>query len=71
MDEYKLIFGYRHVSGVPRCPCGDPGNYLMMEQSASDPLSFRFTCWCGRTIKGKADTKEEFDKLVSLNAREK
>lgn len=65
--EYKLLFGYRHVSGVPLCPCRDPGNYLMAEQRVDDPLSVRFTCWCGRTVTGRCDDQAELDALLKQN----
>ena len=31
MPEWRLVFGYRHVTGLPRCPCADPGNYQARE----------------------------------------
>lgn len=44
------LFGYRHVTGVPMCPCGDPGNYMMLEQVGLDPLVCQFRCWCGARL---------------------
>lgn len=63
--QYRALFGYKHVSGVPRCPCADPGNYMAMEQSTSDPLDVRFRCWCGRTMKGRMDTPEELAEFLA------
>ncbi len=65
MSDYRLVFGYRHVQGVPSCPCADPGNYLSMEQSTTDPMAVRFTCWCGRTVTGTCDTQAELDALLA------
>lgn len=56
-------FGYRHVSGIPLCPCRDPGNYVTCE-ALTDPLAFRLVCWCGRSIQGTWD--DEADKLAFL-----
>lgn len=64
-EDYRLVFGYRHVAGVPTCPCANPGNYLMMEQSASSPMDVRFTCWCGRTVVGSCDSQAELDALLA------
>lgn len=63
--EYRLVFGYRHVTGVPLCPCHDPGNYLKMEQRVDDPLAVRFTCWCGRTVTGRCDDQAELDTFLA------
>lgn len=63
--EYRLVFGYRHVQGVPMCPCADPGNYLMMEQSVTDPMNVRFRCWCGRTVNGRMESQEELDGFLA------
>lgn len=62
---YRLVFGYRHVTGVPRCPCGDPGNYLSMEQSTTDPMDVLFRCWCGREVKGRMDSQAELDSFLA------
>lgn len=64
----RLVFGYRHVSGVPNCPCNDPGNYMMMEEDDNNPLSFRMRCWCGSTIRGNFDNQAERDEFVGANA---
>ncbi len=64
-DDYQLVFSYRHVQGVPTCPCADPGNYLMMEQSTDDPMAVRFTCWCGRNVTGRCDDQAELDALLA------
>lgn len=61
---YRLIFGYRHVAGVPLCPCRDPGNYLSMEQSTEDPMAVRFVCWCGRAMTGHCESQAELDALL-------
>lgn len=53
------LFGYRHVQGVPPCPCSDPGTYMMLEQIADDPLACRFRCWCGRTLGVTFDDLDE------------
>lgn len=66
-EDYRLVFGYRSVNGVPTCPCADPGNYLSMEQSTSDPLAVRFRCWCGRTVDGRCDDQAELDDLLTKN----
>lgn len=65
--EYRLVFGYRHVQGVTRCRCADPGNYLLMEQRIDDPLEIRFRCWCGRTIAGRMDSIDELAKFLEKN----
>ena len=63
----RLVFGYKHVQGVPMCPCADPGNYLSLEQDEDDPLHLRFQCWCGRTVEAHMDDKKELDELLALN----
>lgn len=60
-----VVFGYRHVSGVPLCPCRDPGNYLMME--AVSPLKDRLRCWCGATIAVTWDSEEERAEFIQTN----
>lgn len=55
----SVVFGYRHVAGVPPCPCRDPGNYMAMEQPGDDPLTVLFRCWCGRTMPAAFDSIEE------------
>lgn len=67
--NWKLVFGYRHVLGVPMCPCADPGNYLSMEQDPEDPLHVRFRCWCGRTIEARMEDQAEFDAFMAENAK--
>jgi hypothetical protein len=52
----RVVFGYQTVTGVPKCPCGDPGNYLSM---TNDDLGDTLECWCGRTMRIKFDTEEE------------
>jgi hypothetical protein len=64
---WRDVFAFRHVTGVPTCPCADPGNYLRMSQSTIDPLDVLFTCWCGRTIKGRMDSPEELQELLAKN----
>lgn len=59
MSDWTLVFGYQHVSDVPYCPCGDPGNYLSMEEDSEDRLKFRFRCWCGSTMGGSFDSEAE------------
>jgi hypothetical protein len=62
----RVIFGYTHVgSEFPRCPCNDPGNYLMCERP--DPSSLRVTirCWCGATSQGSADDEDEITALAT------
>lgn len=54
-----IVFGYRHVVGVPPCPCRDPGTYLAMEQPGDDPLDVVFRCWCGRTNQARFDSMAE------------
>lgn len=63
--SYRLLFGYRHVADVPYCPCGDPGNYMSLEQSTADPLDLLFTCWCGRTMKARMDSPEELSEFLA------
>ena len=65
VSEFRLVFGYRSVHGVPSCLCADPGNYLMMEQSTVDRLVVRFTCWCGRTVDGRCDDLDELNALLA------
>lgn len=65
--DYRHVFGFQHVQGVPRCPCADSGNYLRMEQSTSDPLAVRFTCWCGRTVIGRMDDEAELAEFLAKN----
>lgn len=64
---YKLVIGYRHFQGVPTCPCNDPGNYLMLEQSETDSLDLIFTCWCGRTAKAHMESLEELNAFLIKN----
>jgi hypothetical protein len=66
-EQWKLVFGYRHVQGVPPCPCRDPGNYMSMEQSTDNPLKVRFRCWCGSTCNGTMDTQEELNEFLRKN----
>lgn len=67
-DGYREVFGFRHVVGIPKpCPCADPGDYLRMEQSTSDPLDVRFTCWCGRTGTGRMDDQAELTEFLAKN----
>lgn len=48
----EVLFGFTHVSGVPLCPCKDPGNYLSLVcVDTSKPLECKLTCWCGRSAK--------------------
>jgi hypothetical protein len=65
--DWKLVFGYRHVQGVPKCPCNDPGNYMSMEQSTTNPLQVRFRCWCGSTCKGTMDDQLELENFLAKN----
>lgn len=64
---YKLVIGYRHFQGVPNCPCNDPGNYFMLEQSETDPLDLKFTCWCGLTAKARMASLEELNAFLIKN----
>jgi len=59
------VFGYRHVVGVPTCPCQDPGNYMMLEQLGEDPLECRFVCWCGMSINVTFTSQQERDDFVA------
>lgn len=63
-----VLFGYRHVNGIPLCPCGDPGNYMMLEQTGSDPLQVQFRCWCGATMKCTFDTLMERDEFMKSHS---
>lgn len=68
MDEgYKLVIGYRTFHGVPLCPCKDPGNYLMLEQSTTDPLDLIFRCWCGRKAKARMESLKELNAFLIKN----
>lgn len=69
MSDWKLVFGYQHVTGVPYCPCADPGNYMLMEQSTSNPLVVRFRCWCGSTMNGSMDTPEELAEFLAKQGK--
>lgn len=59
MPPSDLTFGFRHVDGVPTCPCRDPGNYMALEQCGSDPLDGLLRCWCGRTVQVRFDSLDE------------
>jgi hypothetical protein len=61
---YKLVFGYRAVSGIPACPCRD-GNSVALEQSEADPLDLLFRCWCGNTMKARMEDQAELDELLA------
>lgn len=61
------LFGYRHVSGIPLCPCRDPGNYVACEQG-TDRLSFLLRCWCGRTCEGTWDDEKERAEFLAANS---
>ena len=61
----EVLFGYTHVGGVPRCPCGDPGNYMMAEQPGDDPLEVRLRCWCGSTNTGRFDDLAERSEFIA------
>ncbi len=63
----KVLFSYRHVSDVPLCPCGDPGNYMMAEQSIYDPLDLTLRCWCGSTCRGRFHSIEERTEFLIKN----
>lgn len=65
MGDYEVLLSYGHVHGVPRCPCADPGNYMSVERSKSDPLALLFRCWCGSTMKAQAENVEEVERLVA------
>lgn len=58
MVRGDVLHGYTHVSGVPLCPCHDPGNYVMMEEGNSS-LEFTLICWCGRRAPGTFDDEAE------------
>lgn len=64
-EGWRLIMGFRHVQGIPLCPCRDPGNYVRAEQSLTNPLLIRFTCWCGRTVNATCEDLSEVDELVT------
>lgn len=56
-----VVFGYQFVSGVPKCPCADPGNYMCME---TDEQGDKLVCWCGSTMRIRFDNKEERDAFI-------
>lgn len=62
MKYPKLIHGYRTVNDIPICPCNDPGNYMMLEQTG--PLEFRYVCWCGRRLRMTVDNEEDATKII-------
>jgi hypothetical protein len=62
--EGTLLFGYTHVSGVPLCPCRDPGNYMCAHQGPG-PLDVVFRCWCGATMAGTFDDTAERSEMLS------
>lgn len=64
----QVLFGYRHVSGIPLCPCRDPGNYVACDSDTTNPLAFTLRCWCGSSMKGAWD--DEADKLAFLQAND-
>ncbi len=63
----KVLFSYRHVSDVPFCPCNDPGNYMMAEESIYDPLVLVLRCWCGSTCHVKFDSMDERTEFLIKN----
>lgn len=63
----KVLFGYQHVTGIPYCPCGDPGNYMMAEQIGDNPLHVRFRCWCGSKNEGFFDDAAERAEFLKKN----
>lgn len=65
-----VVFGYQHVTGIPLCPCRDPGDYVMMEQPGDDPFVFVLRCWCGRTNRGTFDSMEERTNFLQANGVE-
>lgn len=62
----EVLFGYRHVTGVPKCPCNNPGNYMMCEQGPG-LLHFLMRCWCGSTLKGTFDDEAERTAFLESN----
>ncbi|HWA67146.1 MAG TPA: hypothetical protein VG899_12360 [Mycobacteriales bacterium] len=64
-DHFKIILGYGPVAGIPRCPCNDPGNHVAVEQSTTDPLDLLIRCWCGRTMRARADNEQEITDLIA------
>lgn len=71
MNDWTLVFGYQHVTGIPPCPTcraeGEPGNYMLMERATDDPLRFRLRCWCGATLGGNFDTESERAEFLARN----
>lgn len=65
-----VIFGYRHVVGLPVCPCRDPGTFMALEQPGPDPLDFVARCWCGATLKGRFDSAAERAEFLTSNGVE-
>lgn len=65
-----VLFGYQHVNhpGIPRCPCADPGNYMMGEQGQG-PLDMTLRCWCGATNKGSFDDEQERTEFLATVSR--
>ena len=64
----EIIFGYKHVKGLPKCPCNDPGNYMMCEQrDPNRPLEVVFRCWCGNALECKFDSDLERKLFMKKN----
>lgn len=59
-----VLFGYRHVSGIPLCPCRDPGNYVALEQPGENPLDCLVRCWCGSTMRVTFDSLDERTQFI-------
>lgn len=69
-SDLQVLFGYRHVKGIPLCPCKGPGNYAMMEQRTKDPLECHLRCWCGRTLKVTFSDMAEREEFLEMNSKE-
>lgn len=67
----SILFGYKHIVGLPKCPCNDPGDYMMCEQrEPSKPLEVVFRCWCGRTMSCVFKSMAEREEFMKANSHQ-
>lgn len=60
-----VLFGFRHCSNVPLCPCRDPGNYVSLEQEGDDPLRCQVRCWCGSKMAVTFSSLQEREQFIA------
>ena len=64
----EIVFGYRKVKGLPKCPCKDPGDYMSCEmRDPRRPLEVHFRCWCGNVLECKFDNEKEKKFFMNRN----